>query len=124
MTPPSASHGKRADLKMTFALGGAVVAAVAIAIATTRTTHGADPHLEDPPLAAALAPAGPADAPPADDSAGLNGEVLETLPVSKYTYLRLRTADGEVWAAVPTASVAVGSRVAIGNATRMADFKS
>src|SRR5450432_233401 len=102
MTPPSASRGKRADLKMTFALGGAVVAAVAIAIVTTRTTHGADPHPEDPPLAAA--PAAPADAPPAADGAGLNGEVLETLPVSKYTYLRLRTAAGEVWAAVPTAS--------------------
>ena len=50
--------------------------------------------------------------------------MLETVPVSKYTYLRLRSSDGEVWAAVPSASVAIGSRVTISGATRMDDFKS
>ena len=60
-----------------------------------------------------------------DSSAALSGTVLETLAASKYTYLRLSTAsDGQVWAAVPSSSVAVGTRVSIAGAARMVDFKS
>jgi hypothetical protein len=54
----------------------------------------------------------------------VQGEVLETLPVAKYTYLRLATAAGEVWAAVPSATVALHSHVQIADATSMQDFKS
>jgi hypothetical protein len=122
MTRPATFSGKRADLKMTLALGGALVAAVALAIASSRTTQDASPRSEDPPPAAT--PAAAADAPPAAAEAGLTGDVLETLSVSKYTYLRLGTSDGEEWAAVPSAAIAVGSRVTIANATRMDDFKS
>ncbi len=123
MTRISALMGKHADLKMTLVLGGAVAAAVAFALATSHTSRGADLRSEAPLLAAA-APTEPANSPPATDDTALNGDVLETLPVSKYTYLRLRTSTGEVWAAVPSAPIAVGSHVAIENATRMDDFKS
>jgi hypothetical protein len=122
MTRFSAWGGKPADLKMTLALGSAVVAAVAIALATSRSADGEPPHSEDLPPVTALA--APADAPPVVDSAAPSGEVLETILVSKYIYLRLRTSGGEIWAAVPAASIAVGSHVAIENATRMDDFKS
>jgi hypothetical protein len=54
----------------------------------------------------------------------LSGEVLETRSVEGYTYLRLKTAQGEVWAAVPTAAVKTGAMVTIGNTTTMNNFES
>ncbi len=115
---------------MTLVLGGAVVAAVALAVATSRTPRDARVRSEDPPLAAAL-PAEPAQGllgeaedPPAAAGTALTGEVLEVLPVSKYTYLRLSTSSGEVWAAVPLTPIAVGSHVAVEGATLMTDFES
>ncbi len=68
-------------------------------------------------LAAALA--GPAAA-----AAPIQGEVLETRDVESYTYLRLATRDGEIWAAVPTAPVKKGDRVTIANPMVMQGFES
>ncbi len=44
--------------------------------------------------------------------------------VAQYTYLRLRTKEGEVWAAVPTAPVKVGAEVGIANPQAMNGFHS
>jgi hypothetical protein len=107
---------------MTIALALVVVAAIAIALATARTSHGAGIRADDPTPPTPLADE--SASPPAAEDGAVSGEVVETLPVSKYTYLRLRGSDGEIWAAVPSASVAIGSRVTISNATRMDDFKS
>lgn len=52
------------------------------------------------------------------------GEVLEALPADRYTYLRLKTTDGEVWAAVGGDAPAVGAQVAIVEALRMEQFHS
>jgi hypothetical protein len=54
----------------------------------------------------------------------LKGEVLETLNVEGYTYLRLKTAQGEAWAAVPTTPVKKGAQVTIGNPMTMQNFES
>jgi hypothetical protein len=54
----------------------------------------------------------------------LSGEVLETLPVEGYTYLRLKTKDGEAWAAVPSASVKKGAQVTIVDSMVMQNFES
>jgi len=54
----------------------------------------------------------------------LQGEVLETRNVDSYTYLRLKTAGGEIWAAVPTTGVKPGGRVTIGNTVVMENFES
>ena len=54
----------------------------------------------------------------------LTGEVLETLPVEGYTYLRLKTKDGETWAAVPSASVKKGAQVTIVDSMVMQNFES
>ena len=54
----------------------------------------------------------------------LKGEVLEIKQVPNYTYLRLKTADGESWAAISTAKLAVGTEVSIQNAELMDNFKS
>ena len=54
----------------------------------------------------------------------LKGEVLETRNVEGYTYLRLKTASGEMWAAVPTVSVAKGAMVTIDRPMMMQNFES
>lgn len=57
-------------------------------------------------------------------SAGVKGEVLEVKDVESYTYLRLKTQDGETWAAVPTAPVKKGAAVTIENSMVMTNFES
>ncbi len=58
----------------------------------------------------------------------VQGEVLEVRDVDNYTYLRLKTRDGETWAAVSKVvnktSVAKGSQVTIENAMVMNNFES
>lgn len=75
------------------------------------------------PLAWA-ADAKPAAAPLAPPAVSVAGEVLEVQNVQSYTYLKLRTAQGETWAAVPTAKVAKGAKVTIQNAMVMNKFES
>ncbi|HVN43347.1 MAG TPA: hypothetical protein VMT50_11215 [Steroidobacteraceae bacterium] len=69
-------------------------------------------------VALVLAPAAFATAPP------LAGEVLETIDGGQYTYLRLKTKDGENWAAVLHADVKKGAQVTIDNPMVMANFES
>ena len=57
-------------------------------------------------------------------AATVNGVVLEVKDVDSYTYLRLKTKDGEIWAAVAKAPVKAGADVTIENATVMDNFKS
>lgn len=54
----------------------------------------------------------------------LKGEVLEVQAVDPYVYLRLKTKDGELWAAVNKAPVQKGAVVSIENATMMTNFES
>ena len=50
--------------------------------------------------------------------------MLEVKDVDAYTYLRLKTKDGEIWAAVNKAPVAKGAAVTIENANVMTNFES
>lgn len=54
----------------------------------------------------------------------LQGTVLETVPAPPYTYLRLKAAQGEVWAAVPAADVKVGAPVTVDVSITMDKFES
>ena len=54
----------------------------------------------------------------------LTGEVVESRDIQGYTYLRIKTASGETWAAVPTSVVKVGSQVGIANPVTMQNFES
>lgn len=56
--------------------------------------------------------------------AAVAGEVLEIQNVEGYSYLRLKTAQGETWAAVPTTTVKKGASVAIANPMVMQNFES
>lgn len=68
---------------------------------------------------AADSPAAPAPAP-----ASVKGTVLEVIDVQSFTYLRLKTKDGETWAAVSKAPIAKGTAVTIEDVTVMTDFES
>lgn len=54
----------------------------------------------------------------------LKGEVLEVKDVGSYTYLRLKTSEGETWAAVSRAQLKKGAQVTIENAMTMNNFAS
>ncbi len=66
----------------------------------------------------------PAPVAPAASASVVSGEVLEVKDVEIYTYLRLKTKDGETWAAVSKAAVKKGDKVTIQNATVMTNFES
>jgi DNA/RNA endonuclease YhcR with UshA esterase domain len=68
--------------------------------------------------------ANPPAAPQAPSAPSVTGEVLEVKDVESYTYLRLKTKDGEVWAAVTKASVKKGEQVTIENSMVMTNFES
>jgi hypothetical protein len=74
--------------------------------------------------AAWTAQAMPGMAAPAQAGPALKGEVLEVQNVESYTYLRLKTKEGETWAAVPTTSIKKGAQVTIGNTMVMENFES
>lgn len=84
------------------------------------------PPPEAPPANDAAAPSAdsaPAiTAPPA--TSDVTGTVAETMDSAGYTYLRLQTPDGDLWAAIPQSPVAVGSVVTIAQPMVMADFES
>lgn len=54
----------------------------------------------------------------------VSGEVQETQDAGNYTYLRIKTAEGEVWAAVTKAPVQKGAKVTVANAMLMSNFES
>lgn len=54
----------------------------------------------------------------------VSGRVLETMDSGGYTYMKLKTADGEVWAAVGQAAVKVGQDVTVSGAGWMQAFES
>lgn len=95
-----------------------VLAAVAVGC-TKDEKPAAKPEV---PAAPVLTAAPAAQAAPAGE--GLKGTVAERLDAPNYTYLRLTTAQGEAWAAVPTTTVAVGAEVVIANPMPMENFAS
>jgi hypothetical protein len=78
------------------------------------------------PQAAAVPPAAPRSEAPraAPASPAVAGRVLETMDAASYTYVRLATAEGEQWAAVPATPVAVGSEVTLASVMPMRNFTS
>jgi hypothetical protein len=54
----------------------------------------------------------------------VSGTVAETMNAASYTYVRVRTADGDVWAASSEFPVAVGDRVRVPLQMAMKDFHS
>lgn len=90
------------------------VLAAALAVAGCKKNEPAPPPGAD----AAMAPA------PAAPAASLKGKVLERLDAPPYSYLRLETAQGETWAAVPKTEIATGEEVTVAGAMPMTGFES
>ncbi|MEZ4228839.1 MAG: hypothetical protein R3B89_06730 [Polyangiaceae bacterium] len=59
-----------------------------------------------------------------DAAKNVSGEVLETIQVSSYTYVRLKTEQGEAWAAVGKTELQKGQKIEIQRVTLMHDFSS
>jgi hypothetical protein len=57
-------------------------------------------------------------------AANLSGVILEVQDVDGYTYVRLKTPEGETWAAVGKAPLKKGATVAIENTMVMKNFES
>ena len=60
---------------------------------------------------------------PAGDDA-LTGQVLEHIAASPYSYVRIRTSKGDVWAAVNEARIEKGSQVTVSGPILMKNFES
>jgi len=54
----------------------------------------------------------------------VTGEVIEFKDVDGYTYLRIKTSDGEIWAAVNKTTVKPGAAVTLENVMVMTNFES
>lgn len=112
-------------MKMVYVLVGAV--ATAAAVGGVRSFAGSPPPPRAPITAAPEAQGAAVQSDQADEPAGdaVAGEVLELIDVPNYTYMRVgaRGSEGS-WVAVPTAKVAVGAKISVGNAMKMTDFKS
>jgi hypothetical protein len=84
---------------------------------------GCQSKKSDAIVAAPTTGALPAAGAPAAGS-GLTGKVLERIDASPYCYLRIQTARGEVWAAVPEAKIEKGTEVTVANPMVMNNFES
>jgi hypothetical protein len=56
--------------------------------------------------------------------ATLSGRLLERLDASNYSYLRIASSEGEIWAAVPQTTIETGADVTIENPMPMVGFES
>lgn len=72
------------------------------------------------------APVDPPSAPPigSEQESATRGQVVETINVSNYTYVRVNTGDREIWAAAPAFQVQVGDTVVLGEGLPMINFYS
>ncbi|MFA6168078.1 MAG: hypothetical protein WC700_15755 [Gemmatimonadaceae bacterium] len=70
------------------------------------------------------APATSADANAPAPAGALAGPVLQKLDAPPYSYLQVKTPQGDVWAAVPQAAVATGANVRVYNPMLMTKFES
>lgn len=69
-------------------------------------------------------PAQDAQAQSASAPGTTHGEVTETMDSGGYTYVHVKTAEGDVWAAGPVTAVAVGDEVTLPSGMVMKDFES
>jgi hypothetical protein len=109
----------------------AFVAAGSLSAATACSRQPAPESAAEASAPAAAARAAQAGAPAAMPSTGaqggvetISGEVAETMDASNYTYLRVKTAKGEVWVATAKTKVAVGDKVVVPLEQAMENFHS
>jgi hypothetical protein len=95
-----------------------LLAAAAILGLQSCKSKGSDAVVAAPTQPGTGAPAAPAGA------ETISGTVLERIDASPYCYLRLKTAKGEVWAAVPEAKIEKGAEITLASPMLMNNFES
>ncbi|HEY3270107.1 MAG TPA: hypothetical protein VGJ89_02740 [Geothrix sp.] len=100
--------------------GALPVLLIASAIIGCNSNKSQAPVVAAPIQGQAPAPA----APPAAAGLSVTGKLLERIAASPYSYLRIQTAQGEVWAAVPETKLEKGAEVTVTGAMIMRDFES
>jgi len=78
---------------------------------------------EAPKAEAPAAPQAQSAPAPAGDTM-LTGTVLETMDATNYTYVRVKTTKGEIWAAATQFKVAIGDKVTVPVDMPMQNFES
>ncbi|HJV22993.1 MAG TPA: OB-fold nucleic acid binding domain-containing protein [Holophagaceae bacterium] len=100
-----------------FALPLALAALAAVTGCRSKT-----PSVAAAPEETKAAPMGMGASAPAGNT--LTGKVLEKVDAEPYTYLKLQTAQGEKWAAVPTTDLKVGAEATVLSQIEMKNFES
>ena len=90
-------------------------------IALSLAVACAKPPLHNEPTAVAATTVSNAAAP---SEPGLSGKVAEKIDASEYSYLRIESPAGEIWAAVPKSKVEIGAQVKVLGASWMENFTS
>lgn len=93
-----------------------ILLTTALALGLAACRREAEAKAQPGPAPQAASPA------PADGMA--YGTVIETMDASTYTYVRLKTATGEIWAVGNKAPMAVGDKVHVPTGMPMSDFRS
>jgi hypothetical protein len=97
---------------------------VALMIAACHANQRPSPEAEGSDKAIAAHDNGEPSAPAAAKADVLKGKVLERLNADRYSYLRLATASGEIWAAVLQTDAKTGDEVSVLNPMPMDGFES
>ena len=102
-------------------LASALVLVAAVAGCKKSEPVTAAPVAAAPAGAMAQAAAAPEGAPAAN---AVKGKILERIDAAPYSYLKLATDKGEVWAAVPETKLEKGAEASVVNAMPMTGFES
>ncbi len=109
-------------LAIALALLTFVAAMPALAQATDAAAPAAAAPKQQPMRGMPGAAAAPQMAQPA--AVKVTAEVLETMNAANYTYVRVKTASGDVWAAGPRTDVKVGDTISFDRGVPMTNFES
>jgi hypothetical protein len=96
-----------------------------VIVAVVSVAAGCSKQQPAPAQSATQSPPSPAASAAADASASqVTGPVLETMDAAAYTYVRVKSDSGDVWAAAPQFPVKVGDRVVVPLEMPMKNFHS
>jgi len=98
--------------------------AVLVALAACKKPEAPQRPAASPSAPSAAAPTAAAGAGDAASAQVLRGKIVEKIDVSQYSYLKLATASGEKWTAVPRTDKKVGEEVGVGNVLAMQGYES
>ncbi|MDE3245256.1 MAG: nucleotide-binding protein [Acidobacteriota bacterium] len=78
----------------------------------------------NPPPPAAKATPAPAPAPAQAQANNITGKLMERIDAPPYSYLKIQSSKGEVWAAVPETKIGKGAEVTVFGPMQMDNFES